>query len=161
MSTVVPGPKKSPSAPAGARRSRKLRIGLVTGQDALTQMCALSSSPAGRSNAERSGMKLFPGLVRFRRLNNSTKGLMVTRSRPPKVSAHSQIDLGIRSATKLIERCLLSVDHSAIVRAELIPETTNRFFRKDAGVLTTFIKKDGQVTQVVHRHTSGRESIGK
>lgn len=45
--------------------------------------------------------------------------------------------------------------------AELLPETTSRFFRKDAGVLTTFIKKDGQVTHVVHRHTNGRESIGK
>lgn len=46
-------------------------------------------------------------------------------------------------------------------RAELLPETTSRFFRKDAGVLTTFIKKDGQVTHVVHRHTNGRESLGK
>lgn len=47
-------------------------------------------------------------------------------------------------------------------RAELFPEASNRFFRKDAPVLTTFVKDErGQVTQVVHRHTSGRVSIGK
>jgi ketosteroid isomerase-like protein len=46
-------------------------------------------------------------------------------------------------------------------RAELFPETTSRFFRKDAPVLTTFVKdKDGQVTHVVHKHTNGRVSIG-
>ena len=47
-------------------------------------------------------------------------------------------------------------------RAELFPETTSRFFRKDAGVLTTFVKdKNGQVTHVVHKHASGRVSVGK
>ena|ERR1700682_220043 len=46
-------------------------------------------------------------------------------------------------------------------RAELFPETTSRFFRKDAPVLTTFAKdKDGQVTHVVHKHTNGRVSVG-
>jgi hypothetical protein len=46
-------------------------------------------------------------------------------------------------------------------RVELLPETTTRFFRTDSGVLTVFVKKDGLVTHVVHRHTNGRESIGK
>lgn len=46
-------------------------------------------------------------------------------------------------------------------RAELYPETKTRFFRKDAAVLTEFVKKNGRVTHVVHRHPSGRESIGK
>src|SRR5260370_15476900 len=47
-------------------------------------------------------------------------------------------------------------------RAELFPETTARLFRKDAPVLTTFVKdRDGHVTHVLHRHTDGRESIGK
>src|SRR5262245_24874076 len=46
-------------------------------------------------------------------------------------------------------------------RAELFPETKNQFFRKDAPVLTSFVKDgQGQVTQVIHRHTSGRVSIG-
>jgi ketosteroid isomerase-like protein len=46
-------------------------------------------------------------------------------------------------------------------RAELFPETTARFFREDAPVLTTFAKdKEGQVTHVVHKHTNGRVSIG-
>jgi len=46
-------------------------------------------------------------------------------------------------------------------RAELFPETTSRFFRKDAPVLITFAKdKDGQVTHVIHKHASGRVSIG-
>jgi hypothetical protein len=46
-------------------------------------------------------------------------------------------------------------------RAELLPETQTRFFRRDISVLTTFVQKDGQVTHVVHRHTNGRESTGK
>jgi plasmid stability protein len=46
-------------------------------------------------------------------------------------------------------------------RAELFPETRTRFFRKDAAVLTEFVKKNGRVTHVVHRHPGGRESIGK
>lgn len=47
-------------------------------------------------------------------------------------------------------------------RAQLFPETTARFFRNDAPVLTTFVKdRDGLVTHVVHEHTSGRKSIGK
>jgi len=47
-------------------------------------------------------------------------------------------------------------------RVELFPETTARFFRKDAPVLTTFVSdKDGQVTHIVHKHTNGRESIGR
>ncbi len=45
--------------------------------------------------------------------------------------------------------------------AQLFPETTTRFFRHDAGVLTTFVMKRGLVTHVVHKHTNGRESIGK
>jgi hypothetical protein len=46
-------------------------------------------------------------------------------------------------------------------RAELFPETTTQFFRKDTNVLTTFAKdKDGRVTHLVHRHSNGRESTG-
>jgi Domain of unknown function (DUF4440) len=46
-------------------------------------------------------------------------------------------------------------------RVELLPETTTRFFRADSGVLTLFVKRNGRVTHVVHRHTNGRESAGK
>src|SRR5712692_7563206 len=79
--TVVPGPKKSPRAPAGTFKSPRLRIDRVTVQVAFRQMCiALASSPGGTGSAEMSGIKLFPGLVRFSRLKNSTKGLIVVRS---------------------------------------------------------------------------------
>ena len=47
-------------------------------------------------------------------------------------------------------------------RAELFPETQTRFFRKDAGVLTTFVQdKTGRVTHLMHVHASGRQSIAR
>src|ERR1700730_5411739 len=62
--TVVPGPKKSPKAPAGILKSFILRIGLVFVQSAFKQRSvALPSWLAGTGNAPKSEMKLFPGFV--------------------------------------------------------------------------------------------------
>ena len=53
MPTVVPGPKKSPSAPAGARNWLRLVIGLVRVQSAFRQKAvALAKSFTGVGRAE-------------------------------------------------------------------------------------------------------------
>src|SRR5208283_3464484 len=71
MPTVVPGPKKSPSAPAGKRNWLREVIGWVCVQEAFKQKAvALERLLTGVGKAARSGMKLLPGLFLLNRLKN-------------------------------------------------------------------------------------------
>src|SRR3974377_810348 len=79
MPTVVPGPKKSPSAPAGTANWLRLVIGTLhagVGQRAV----AFAMLFTGAGSAEISGMKLAPGLLRLNRLKNSANGITDQRS---------------------------------------------------------------------------------
>src|SRR5215472_10751635 len=79
--TVVPGPKKSPKAPASTRSWFKLVIGFVMLQSGLRQNAvALARLLTGVGNAERLVTKLAPGLLRLNRLKNSASMVTFQRS---------------------------------------------------------------------------------
>src|ERR1700686_2365564 len=71
--TVVPGPKKSPRAPAGTSNCLPLVTGtehVGSGQSAVT----FARLFTGMGRALMSPTELLPGLSRLRRLKNSMKG---------------------------------------------------------------------------------------
>src|SRR5882724_5974350 len=79
--TVVPGPKKSPSPPAGTRNWFKLVIGFVWLQSGFRQNAvAFERSLTGTGNAARSVTKFAPGLLRLNKLKNSTNAVTFHRS---------------------------------------------------------------------------------
>src|SRR6266487_4591602 len=82
MPTVVPRPKKSPRAPAGARNRLRLVMGRVCVQAGSRQKAvAFERLLTGVGRAEMSATKLLPGFRRLKRLKNSAKGRSVKRSR--------------------------------------------------------------------------------
>ena len=109
MPTVVPGPKKLPSEPPGARRSFRLRIGRVDVQAAFRQISVTlpaSTSAAGTGSAPMSPTKLLPGFWRFSRLKNSAKGLMESRSLTRKFRLTRKSIWARGNATQLVQGSL-------------------------------------------------------
>src|SRR3989442_3615447 len=72
---VVPGPKKSPKAPAATRTSFGLLIGRVCVQLGSRQKAvALARLFTGVGRPAMLATKLLPGFTRLNRLKNSTNG---------------------------------------------------------------------------------------
>src|SRR5712692_5754353 len=98
MPTVVPGPKKSPRAPAGAFSSLRLPMGHVNVQAGLRQNAvALVRLLTGVGKAEMLLTKLLPGFARLSRLKNSTNGRKAIRSR----NRNSRLTRRDRKSTRL------------------------------------------------------------
>ena len=75
--TVVPGPKKSPSPPAGIANWLSRVTGVVLVQAAFVQMSVTLPEAAcaeGTGNAATFVTKFAPGLLRLKRLKNSMNG---------------------------------------------------------------------------------------
>ena len=111
---MVPGPKKSPSAPAGKRNWLREVIGWVCVHEAFKQKAvALERLLTGVGKAERSGMKVIAGIIAIEEVKEFHERLQrvafANRERP----RDAQIDLRIRGASKLIERGFHSIDHRA------------------------------------------------
>ena len=77
MPTVVPGPKKSPSPPAGMANWPSLVTGVVAVHPGFAQISPTSPDAAyeaGTGRARTLVTKFAPGLLRFERLKNSMNG---------------------------------------------------------------------------------------
>ena len=112
MPTVVPGPKKSPNAPAGTRKWLGLVMGVVCVQLAFRQIAvALFTSLTG--NEAMLLTKNAPGLLRLSRLKASKNG----RIRPAIVdldgTRDAEIDLKVGASAELVEGGCDAVDHGA------------------------------------------------